>query len=64
MQILAQAGWDILDKRGQKTWPSDEPEVEIDFIVIRGLAYEVVESRVIDEQTASDHRPVVAVISF
>jgi endonuclease/exonuclease/phosphatase family metal-dependent hydrolase len=41
------------------TFPADEPVKEIDFICYRPAdELEIVESRVIDETMASDHRPV------
>lgn len=45
------------------TFPSDEPEREIDFIAYRPEdRFEVVEYRVIDERRASDHKPVLLVL--
>jgi endonuclease/exonuclease/phosphatase family metal-dependent hydrolase len=45
------------------TFSSDRPEREIDFIVYRPAdRFAVVESRVIDEPVASDHRPVFLVL--
>jgi endonuclease/exonuclease/phosphatase family metal-dependent hydrolase len=47
------------------TFRSDQPEREIDFIVYRPAhRFVVVESRVIDEPVASDHRPVLLVVEF
>lgn len=63
MVLLPDDGWQILDKGGQKTFPSDEPEVEIDFIVKRNLPTASVSHTVIDERVASDHRPILAVIA-
>jgi len=62
LELLEQAGWKILDKNGKKTWPADNPEVEIDFFVTRGASFVTAEHDVIDERTASDHRPIYAVI--
>lgn len=64
MRLLPDDGWEILDKGGQKTFPSDTPEVEIDFIVIRNLPTTSVSHAVVDERVASDHRPILAVISI
>ncbi len=66
MQLLAKARWDILDKNGQKTYPSDKPEEEIDFIALRGFANAKSSAtcHVIDETMASDHRPIYAVIKI
>ena len=47
------------------TFRSDRPEREIDFIVYRPAhRFTVIESRVIDEPVASDHRPVLLVVEF
>jgi len=47
------------------TFSSDRPEREIDFIVYRPAGrFRVVESRVIDEPVASDHRPVLLVLEL
>ena len=64
MKLLERAQWKILDKDGKKTWPSVHPRVEIDFFAIRGLFLESIEYDVIDEQVASDHRPIHAVMTF
>ncbi len=67
MALLTANGWTILKKDNpdeSRTWPSDKPEVEIDFFVVKGVDLISVEHRVIDEQVASDHRPITAVITF
>ncbi len=60
MQFLEQQ-WTIAAKTGNPlTFPADRPDREIDFILFRPAGrFEVVESRVIDEPVASDHRPVL-----
>jgi len=63
LRLLATDGWRILDKGGKKTFPSDHPEVEIDFIVIRGFPDMTIEHDVIDCGLASDHRPIHAAFS-
>lgn len=62
MALLPEDRWEILDKGGEKTFPSDRPEVEIDFIVIRNLGPVSADHSVIDERAASDHRPIFASI--
>lgn len=62
MQLLENNRWRIFKKNGKKTWPSDKPKVEIDFIAVRGLSIVSIEHDVIDEKVASDHRPIYAVI--
>ena len=53
--------WQIAPKASPTlTFPADEPSKEIDFILYRPAdSYEIVESRVVDERLASDHRPVL-----
>ena len=44
----------------EATYPADEPHECIDYIAtFKGRTVETIESRVIDEPAASDHRPVV-----
>lgn len=45
------------------TFPADPPDSEIDFILWRGLSQKA-ERKVIEEKMASDHRPVLALISI
>jgi endonuclease/exonuclease/phosphatase family metal-dependent hydrolase len=56
--------WLILQKSPNKTWPSDKPETEIDFIMTRQLPPHKVEHHVIDEAIISDHRPIFAEFEF
>lgn len=59
-------GWRVLAKDGQAfTFPSDTPEREIDFVLMRPAdAFDVVEHRVVDERVASDHRPLLVVLGI
>ncbi|MBT4504573.1 MAG: endonuclease [Gemmatimonadetes bacterium] len=58
---LVGAHWTVSAKEGSPlTFPADEPVREIDFFVYRPAEeIDVVNSWVVDEQMASDHRPVV-----
>jgi len=47
---------------GEKTWQSDSPTEAIDYIF--GIGVEPLESRVIEETTASDHRPILAKVKL
>jgi endonuclease/exonuclease/phosphatase family metal-dependent hydrolase len=60
MEVLGR-DWRILDKEGDpETYPSDDPNREIDFVLLRPPgAFEVVAHHVVDETLASDHRPIV-----
>jgi endonuclease/exonuclease/phosphatase family metal-dependent hydrolase len=57
--------WRVLEKSGDpETYPSPAPDREIDFIMILPMpSLEVIEHRVVDERLASDHRPILAVLS-
>ena len=65
MDLIGQQ-WSISDKgEAHFTFPADGPEREIDFIAFRPAdRFTVVESRVIPEMVASDHRPVLLVIEY
>ena len=58
---LLQRHWVIPEKGADHlTFPSDDPRVEIDYIMYRPAeAFTVTEHRVVDEPLASDHRPVL-----
>lgn len=60
MNALA-TGWQTPRKSGDPdTYPANDPDREIDFVLIRSAGRaEILEHRVIDEATASDHRPVL-----
>ena len=64
MKLLVKEGWRILDKKGVKTAPSDDPKVEIDFVVTRGLQAKLLEYGAIEERVVSDHWPIFAVWEF
>jgi len=47
------------------TWPSKNPTQKIDYILLRPPGrWRIVEVRVIDEEIASDHRPLLAVLEW
>ena len=64
MQLLKHADWKILSYQSKKMSVSTAPDSQIDFFVISNLPYASVESVVIDETIASDHRPIFAEIVF
>lgn len=47
---------------GAKTFENPEPTQRIDYVLVRGA--KVSEARVLEEPTASDHRPLVAELDF
>lgn len=56
--------WAVAPKEGpRETFPSDAPDREIDFVLLRPAgAVEVLEHTVAAELVASDHRPILAVL--
>ncbi len=57
------AGWDGVDAKGILTFPADKPDRRIDYVMYRPAdRWQVVETRVLDEPVASDHRPVLTVL--
>jgi endonuclease/exonuclease/phosphatase family metal-dependent hydrolase len=60
------AGWGFATPAGKGllTIPAENPRRQIDFILVRPAArWAVVEAKVIPEAVASDHRPVLAVVT-
>ena len=64
MMLLLRSDWEILDIKLEKGAFPSEHDSQIDFFVIRNLPQASVESRVIDETIASDHRPIFSEIVF
>jgi endonuclease/exonuclease/phosphatase family metal-dependent hydrolase len=57
------AGWDGADAKAILTFPADKPDRRIDYVMYRPAdRWKVAEVRVLDEEVASDHRPVLAVL--
>lgn len=64
LATFTQAPWTIVPKEGTPhTHPADKPEIEIDYLIVRGLR-PLKPATVIPETTASDHRPVLALIAL
>jgi endonuclease/exonuclease/phosphatase family metal-dependent hydrolase len=64
-QVLAEFAkhWKITTDQPLPSFPSDKPNRQIDFILVRPAdRWKVVETRVIEEKVASDHRPLLAVL--
>ena len=59
VRLLTASGFEILTNDQTNTFPSDNPKVEIDFILSKNLNYTRFKHQVIDEKLASDHRPVL-----
>ena len=58
VRLLASSGFEILTNDQTNTFPSDNPKVEIDFIMSKGLSFTRFTHKVVAEKMASDHRPV------
>ncbi|WP_337177101.1 endonuclease/exonuclease/phosphatase family protein [Paludisphaera sp.] len=57
--------WTRTDSAPTLTFPADEPNRQIDYILVRPAPrWKVVELRVLDEPVASDHRPLFAVLEL
>lgn len=59
VRLLTASGFEILTNDQTNTFPSDNPKVEIDFILSKNLNYTRFKHQVIEEKLASDHRPVL-----
>ena len=65
LTLLTEAGWDMLEKEGDKTtFPADVPDREIDYFYIKNFPDVTTHHVVIEEKVASDHRPIYAEISL
>ncbi|MCA9018054.1 MAG: endonuclease/exonuclease/phosphatase family protein, partial [Planctomycetaceae bacterium] len=65
IQILLKQWTNAIDKDATPTAPSTKPKSRIDYIFYRpATRFEMVESKVIDEPLASDHRPVFAILKL
>lgn len=63
MKVLLSKWTNVIDAEAAPTVPSKDPKSRIDYIFYRqGDPFEIVETRVIAEEMASDHRPVFAVL--
>ena len=57
--------WQRSFKEDTPTFPSDNPTKKIDYILFRPAhRWRVLETKVIDEKVASDHRPVLVVLEL
>ena len=65
IKLLSNDNWTVLQKKGQRmTYPADDPKREVDFFILKGLDFSLIEHRVVEEKEASDHRPIYAVLKF
>ncbi|MBK1833149.1 endonuclease/exonuclease/phosphatase family protein [Roseibacillus ishigakijimensis] len=66
LQLLEKRQWQILPKNDSPapTFPAHQPEVEIDFLVVKNLPPFTCRHWVEEEEDASDHRPLAASFSW
>ncbi|WP_218934127.1 endonuclease/exonuclease/phosphatase family protein [Rosistilla ulvae] len=64
IEILGNRWNNAIDLAASPTAPAKKPTSRIDYIFYRGGGLKMVESRVVDESMASDHRPVLAVFKL
>lgn len=65
MKVLLSKWTNAIDPESVPTVPSKDPKSRIDYILFRqGDPFEVIETRVIPEAMASDHRPVFSVLKI
>ena len=65
LEIL-QKGWkNATSGKELRTYPSQNPKNQIDYVLVRPMdKFRVLETRVIPEEMASDHRPILAVLEL
>lgn len=65
IQILLKQWTNAIDKDATPTAPSTKPRSRIDYVFYRpATKFEVIETKVIAEPLASDHRPVFAILKL
>lgn len=66
-RVLAEFGraWQHTSEQGLPTIPVDRPARQIDFVMFRPAArWKAIETKVLDEAVASDHRAILAVVEL
>lgn len=62
---LRRSWTDASGEPGEPTFPSPAPTVKIDYVFVTpATAFRVVETKVVEDAAASDHRPVLAVLEI
>lgn len=65
METLEKNWKNTTKETGLVTFPAQKPKIKIDHILYRPFqAFNVLETRVLDEAEASDHRPILTVFSL
>ncbi|MGC6427003.1 MAG: endonuclease/exonuclease/phosphatase family protein [Akkermansiaceae bacterium] len=63
LAVLKNKGWKMLREKRTPTWPSNNPQQEIDFFFAHGFGPIHFEEKVIAEKVASDHLPIAVTIA-
>ena len=65
IKLLLEKWTSAAGDKGEATYPSAKPSVQIDYVMFRpAKRWKVIEVKVIEEKLASDHRPVLAVLEY
>jgi endonuclease/exonuclease/phosphatase family metal-dependent hydrolase len=65
MTVLRRHWTDATDGKWQPTCPAEQPRVTLDYVLYRPTdSWRVIETRVVEEAMASDHRPVLVVLEL
>jgi endonuclease/exonuclease/phosphatase family metal-dependent hydrolase len=66
LKLLEQKGWVIEDKGKElPTVPTSSPRKQIDYILVRpGHKWRIFDVSVIEEELASDHRPIMMTLEL
>lgn len=60
-----QSVFTIISPNGAPTFPANSPTERIDYVMIsNGSSYAVTRAEVVNEETASDHRPIVVALTI
>jgi endonuclease/exonuclease/phosphatase family metal-dependent hydrolase len=64
MRVLLERWTDATARPGDPTFPAPAPRIRIDYVLfLPSKHFRLIESQVLDEPVASDHRPVLAVFA-
>ncbi|MCA9061548.1 MAG: endonuclease/exonuclease/phosphatase family protein [Planctomycetaceae bacterium] len=64
VQILNEKWTNAIGKQAEPTAPSVNPSSRIDYVFYRGDGLRMIQSEVINESMASDHRPVLVILEI
>ncbi len=65
LAVLRRHWTDATDGQWQPTYPAEQPRVTLDYVFYRPAdSWRVIETRVVEEPVASDHRPLLVVLEL